>query len=201
MNFGPFTLENEYTGFFKGKNLILFMAESFNGVAVSEELTPTLYKLINNSFVFNNYYSTSMYSTVGGELQFNTSLYPLSGLTDIWKEGKNYWPQGIGNVFKSLDYKVHAYHDNTYNYLDRDRYLNSVGFDNYIGCGNGMEDKMNCKPWTESDIEMIEGTFDDYANEDKFFTYYMSVSGHGLYSYDPSVNVMGSKYNTHIGTT
>lgn len=192
------TMQNEYTGLFENKNLIVIVGESFSKIGIRKDLTPTLYRLINSSFVFNNYYSTSMYSTVGGELQFNTSLYPLSGLTDIWKEGKNYWPQGIANVFESLGYTSHAYHDNTYNYLDRDRYLNSIGFDNYIGCGNGMEDKMNCRPWTESDIEMIEGTFDDYANEDKFLTYYMSVSGHGLYSYDPSVNVMGSKYYDFI---
>lgn len=188
------TKENEYTGLFKDKNLIVIVGESFSKIGVRKDLTPTLYRLINSSFVFNKFYSTSMYSTVGGELQFNTSLYPLSGLTDIWKQGTNYWPMGLGNMFKNIGYSTHAYHDNTYNYLDRDKYLNSIGFTNYIGCNNGMEDKMNCRPWTESDIEMIDGTINDYISEEHFMTYYMSVSGHGLYSYDPSVNVMGSKY-------
>ena len=49
------TKQNEYTGLFKDKNLILFMAESYNEIAVSEELTPTLYKLINSSFTFENF--------------------------------------------------------------------------------------------------------------------------------------------------
>lgn len=188
------TKENEYTGLFKDKNLIVIVGESFSKIGVRQDLTPTLYRLINSSFVFDNYYSTSMYSTVGGELQFNTSLYPLSGLTDIWKQGENYWPMGLANMFKDIGYKTYAYHDNTYNYLDRDKYLNSIGFNNYIGCNNGMEKKMNCNPWTESDIEMIDATLNDYVNDEHFLTYYMSVSGHGLYSFDPNVNVMGSKY-------
>ena len=49
------TKQNEYTDYFKGKNLILFMAESFNEIAVREDLTPTLYKLVNSGFVFNNF--------------------------------------------------------------------------------------------------------------------------------------------------
>ena len=33
--------ENDYTGMFKGKNLIVFVAEAFSPMAVNEELTPT----------------------------------------------------------------------------------------------------------------------------------------------------------------
>ena len=38
---------------FKDYNLIYITAESFSEIAVSEELTPTLYKLINTGFKFN----------------------------------------------------------------------------------------------------------------------------------------------------
>lgn len=57
--------KNKYTGMFKDKNLIYIVAESFSEIAVSEELTPTLYKLVNNGFVFNNYYSSNNCSTIG----------------------------------------------------------------------------------------------------------------------------------------
>ena len=40
----------EYTGVFAGKNLIFIVAEGFSPIAVDEELTPTLYKLVNNGF-------------------------------------------------------------------------------------------------------------------------------------------------------
>ena len=36
------------------------VAESFNEIAVSEELTPTLYKLVHDGFYFKNYYVTKI---------------------------------------------------------------------------------------------------------------------------------------------
>ena len=50
------TKKNKYTGLFSGYNLIYITAESFSEIAVSPELTPTLYKLINTGFKFNNFY-------------------------------------------------------------------------------------------------------------------------------------------------
>ena len=50
------TKKNKYTGMFERKNLIYIVAESFNTIGVREDLTPTLYKLINSGFIFNNYY-------------------------------------------------------------------------------------------------------------------------------------------------
>lgn len=48
--------QNEYTGMFKGKNLILLTAEAFSPWFISEELTPTLYRLTHEGFVCTNYY-------------------------------------------------------------------------------------------------------------------------------------------------
>ena len=39
--------KNEKTGMFEGSNLILITAEAFSHLAVSEELTPTLYRLMH----------------------------------------------------------------------------------------------------------------------------------------------------------
>ena len=84
------TYKNKYSEYFKDKNLILFMAESFNSIAVNEELTPTLYELVNNGFVFNNFYSPLVLSTIGGEYQELTGLYPnIEMLSKVWRNGKN----------------------------------------------------------------------------------------------------------------
>ena len=48
--------QNAYTGMFQDKNLILFTAESFSPWFISEELTPTLYRLTHEGFVFDNFY-------------------------------------------------------------------------------------------------------------------------------------------------
>ena len=51
------TKKNEYTGKFKGKNLILITAEGFSPYAVRKDITPTLYKMQEEGFKFNNFYT------------------------------------------------------------------------------------------------------------------------------------------------
>jgi phosphoglycerol transferase MdoB-like AlkP superfamily enzyme len=179
------TKQNEYTGIFKGKNLIYITAEGFDKIAIDESLTPTLYKLANNGFVFENYYQPLFtVSTSDGEYMFLNSLIPKEGVWSFYRSSNIYMPFGVGNVFKREGYStVNAYHDHTYTYYNRDKSHPNLGFDKYIGCGNGLEELINCKTWPESDIEMINATVDDYINSDNFMTYYMTVSGHLNYTF------------------
>ena len=181
------TLQNEYTKYFEGKNLILFMAESFNEIVVREDITPTLYKLVNSGFKFNNFYTPTISSTIGGEFQELTGLVAASGFLSPWKSGENYYPFGIATAFQNLGYNTYAYHNHTYTFQSRHKYLAALGFDNYMGCRNGLENEINCNQWPESDVEMIEATFDDYiTSENPFMVYYITVSGHGDYGFDYS---------------
>ena len=179
------TKQNEYTGIFKGKNLIYITAEGFDKIAIDESLTPTLYKLANNGFVFENYYQPLFtVSTSDGEYMFLNSLIPKEGVWSFYRSSNIYMPFGIGNVFKREGYStVNAYHNHTYTYYNRDKSHPNLGFDKYIGCGNGLEELINCKTWPESDVEMINATVDDYINSDNFMTYYMTVSGHLNYTF------------------
>lgn len=192
------TKQNDYTGIYKGKNLILFMAESFNSIAVDKTLTPTLYKLTNSGFVFENFYSPVILSTIGGEFQELTGLYPdLSLLSRVWRKGNNNYQFGYANIFKNMGYDTYAYHDSSYNFQDRDKYLKSIGFDNYTGCSNGLEARINCNLWPASDLEMIDATFDDYANnENPFLVYYVTVSGHMGYTWN--TNQMAKKNRDYV---
>ena len=191
------TLQNEYTKYFEGKNLILFMAESFNEIAVRKDLTPTLYKLVNSGFKFNNFYTPTISSTIGGEFQELTGLVAASGFLSPWKSGENYYPFGIATSFKNLGYNTFAYHNHTYTFQSRNKYLASLGFDNFLGCKNGFEERINCNQWPESDVEMINTTFEDYANSEKpFFTYYVTVSGHGDYGFNYSA--MSRKHKDEV---
>lgn len=178
------TLQNEYTGMFKGKNLILFMAESYNEIAVHEQLTPTLYKLVNSGFVFENFYTPTIYSTIGGEFQELTGLYAQStSILSKFRGGNISFPQGIGNVFNNMEYSTFAYHNNAYSFQNRNKYLKSLGFDNFKACYNGLEKLINCKEWPQSDVAMIESTYSDFINEDNFMVFYATVSGHSSYNF------------------
>lgn len=176
--------KNDYTGLFKGKNLIFITAEAFDTIALSEELTPTLYKMANNSFIFNNYYQP-LYpvSTSDGEYMNLTSLIPKEGVWSFSKSSKISMPYGIGNIFKKDGYVTYGFHNHNYKYYDRNKSHKNIGL-TYYGCGNGLEKKMNCKHWPNSDKEMIDATTNYYIDNDKFMTYYMTVSGHLNYNFN-----------------
>lgn len=183
------TQKNEYTGLFEGKNLVFITAEGFDKIAVNEELTPTLYKLVNNGFVFNNYYQPIFpVSTSDGEYMNVTSLLPKEGVWSFYRSSKIYMPYGIGNVFKKLGYTTFGYHNHLYGYYDRNLSHPNIGLD-YYGCGNGLEKRINCNIWPESDLEMMDATVSDYINSDNFMTYYMTVSGHLRYNWYNSMAV------------
>ena len=48
--------ENQYTGLFKGKNLILITAEAFTKQVIDPKLTPTLYRMATRGIQFTDYY-------------------------------------------------------------------------------------------------------------------------------------------------
>ena len=191
------TKQNKYTGMFEGKNLIYIVAESFSEIAVSEELTPTLYKLVHEGFYFKNFYTSNNLSTIGGEFQALTGLYADNEILGYWRSGSRYYPYGLGNVFKNLGYNAYAYHNNSAYFQDRNIYLPSQGFDSFKGCYTGIEKVMNCDIWPQSDVEMINGTVNDYINSDApFVTYYMTVSGHFYYTY--GLNAMAAKNRSAV---
>ena len=191
------TKKNKYTGMFEGMNLIYVVAESFSEIAVSEELTPTLYKMVHDGFYFENFYTSNNLSTIGGEFQALTGLYADNSILNRWRSGSSYFPYGLGNVFKDKGYKTYAYHNNSAYFQDRNVYLKSQGFNNFKACYNGLEKKINCNTWPQSDVEMIDKTVTDYINSDELFmTYYVTVSGHFYYKF--SDNMMARKNKNYV---
>lgn len=173
----PGTSKNKYTGMFENKNLIFVVAESFSEIGIDKDRTPTLYKLTNNGFIFDNFYVPYYLSTIGGEFQSLTGLYPNYSTLTKWKSGENSFPYGLATVFKDKGYNTYAYHAHNGYFQNRYKYLKALGFDNFKACNMGLN--INCNVWPESDIEMIKATTNDYINSDKpFMTYYMTVSGH-----------------------
>ena len=191
--------KNEYTGMFRGKNLILITAEAFSPYVISKELTPTLYRLSHEGFVFTDYYQPDWgQSTCGGEFANTTGVIPnlIDGRMTVRTAKNNYMPFTLGSLFAAIGYSVPAWHNHTYDYYGRDEYLAAFGYD-YQGIGSGLEYPGELEAqWPKSDLIMMENTADSYINEYvdhgvPFHAYYMTVSGHADYSF--SGNAMAYK--------
>ena len=187
------TNKNEYTGMFEGYNLILLTAEGFSPYAVSEEVTPTLYKMINNGLVVNDYYVPLWQtSTSDGEYVNMTGQIP-SDLHSMEKRsiGKEH-PYSLANYFAKEGVTARAYHNNTLSYYERHLTHPNMGYIfKAAKLGKLSESEYGSwilpiehpNAWPASDYEMMVSSIPEYINEDRFFAYYMTVSGHGNYTF------------------
>ncbi len=174
--------KNEYTGLFKGKNLILICAESYNDAFITKEATPTLWRLTHNGFYFTDFYQPAWGgSTSTGEFSFLLGLSPRGADEAILDTigDNNYFT--MGNQFQRLGYPTMAYHNGSYNYYDRDKTHKNLGFDTFLAQGNGLEDIAGA--WVGDDV-MFDKTMDTYMDNTPFCAYYMTVSGHAKYTKD-----------------
>ena len=178
----PASNQNEYTGLFKGKNLILITAEAFYDGFVDPNLTPALYRLLHNGFYFSDYYQPAWGgSTITGELSNVLGLAPTNSVDTIYETigHNNYFT--MGNQLQRLGYYNIAYHDGDYNYYDRDTTHENLGYGEWMGIGNGLEDITNGWPGDEL---TFDATMDTYLDLQPFSIYYMTVSGHCTYDGD-----------------
>lgn len=177
------TMKNEYTGMFKGKNLIIVTAEAFSKEVIDPVLTPTLYRLANKGICFTDFYQPMWGgSTSSGEFSVLTGLVSASGTNSI-KEGRQQdLFLTIGKQLQKEDYFSAAYHNHLYTFYDRDKTHTYYGYDTFTGLHNGMEEGV-MEQWPESDLEMMDYTVPLYIDKQPFSIYYMTVSGHCRYNY------------------
>ncbi len=181
--------ENQWTGFFEGKNLIWIVAEGFSTLAMDPERTPTLWKLSHQGFVFDNFYTPLWgVSTSDGEYVTTTGLIPKPGVWSYSKSADNYMPFALGTQFRKDGYRAMAFHNYQYNYYDRDRSHPNMGYE-YYGIGNGLELEEVFPP---SDLDMMEEIIPMFVNEEKFMVYCLTVSGHLNYSLEE--NAMSARH-------
>ena len=195
------TMQNEYTGMFEGYNVVFFTVEGLSGYALDPMITPTLWKITHEGFVFNNYYTALHFtSTSNGECQHLLGLYPKSGFPITMSrtgELKTNTYFSLARQLNRLGYKSYGYHNNI-NMYGRTGSHPNLGYDwryihytdsykmysdsiEYEGAKGLNQGKLR---WMQRDSFMVEHTVDDYINSDKpFNVYYLTVSGHTPYTY------------------
>lgn len=182
--------QNEYTGLFEGKNLILITAEAFTAEVIDPELTPTLYRLANKGIKFTDYYQPAWgASTTSGEFSNVIGLVPAGGGSSMMEAAEQKLFLTMGHQLRNLGYYSTAYHNHFHDFYNRHKTHKGLGYDRFVARGMGMDDIKAV--WPESDLQMMELTVDQYIDNQPFSIYYMTVSGHCPYL--PSDNAMTRK--------
>lgn len=197
------TAKNSYTGMFEGYNLIWITAEGLDECIINASWTPTLYKMATQGFHFKNYYSPLWYgSTSGGEWANLTGTVPNNGnyisLNNSGKIGLNMLFTA-GRQAKRLGYAVNGWCSTSPTENDRNLTFPNMGYD-WHGSGTGFTAEISESSgqalWPQSDIQLIDQSFDTYVSKEPFLTYYITSSGHA--EYDFSENAMAMRNQAQV---
>lgn len=140
------TRKNNYTGLLQDYNLITICAESFCPWFISEELTPTLYKLSHTGIIFENYYGTFQSVTTNGEYTMCMGLYPDMSRTKTDSSfnvaGTNYLPFCLGNALTEKGYQTWGYHDYIGDFYNRNITHANMGY-TFKAADSGLDIKID----------------------------------------------------------
>ena len=125
--------DNDMTGIFKDKNLLVVQLESFDKDLITSGHCSKLKEIYDKSMVFDNYYGMRFGSepTIGNEMAVNTGYYATtdlaagSGLNDI------VFPYSLSKIFLANSYSTDVYHYNDPSFYQRDSTERTFGYNKY----------------------------------------------------------------------
>lgn len=185
----PISLKNEMTGLFKDKNLIFIMVEAFDLMAIHPTLTPTLYKMTQQGFYFDHYYSPQ-FSCATGESEFIslTSLIPRSGICSPNTYTDNTFSNSLFSLFNEAGYASTSYHNYSDKFYQRSELHVNMGSIKFYN--NDDLTIKTLKGWP-SDINLVEEALPHFIDEEKFFSFIITSSMHMPYDID---STLGNRY-------
>ena len=168
--------ENEMSGVYEGKNLMLIQLESIDTWMLTEAYMPNLFALKQDSLSFVNHY-TPAYITAGTfntEFMVNTSLVPAQPGVSMSVYTSNAFPNAMASLFDAKGYTARSIDASATEIYTRGPIHENLGYEKY---------------YAGSDMQMAHYQFDRYlmsgyeamTEGSPFFSFIITISGHGAY--------------------
>ena len=125
---------NEMTGIFEGKNVVYVLMESMDDWLITENGTPTIYRLMNEGIQFTNFFTPGYGSarTLNSEFCMNTGIYLPTNGEYIFNYEENGFDQSIASQFKHTGYTGYVFHYNSPDYYNRGNMEPMLGYEAYL---------------------------------------------------------------------
>lgn len=169
--------ENEMTGVFRGKDLMMIMLESIDTWLLTEDYMPNLYRLQQEGIDFQRFY-TPLHLTAGTfntEIVSQTGLFPSSAGVNVSNYVDNSFPLSLAHLFREAGYRADSFHSASRSIYSRWAIHTNLGFEHYY---NYVEMEMEDY---QLDSQMMGG-YQLMTGAEPFFTYIITYSGHGPYT-------------------
>ncbi len=125
--------DNEMTGLFEGKNVVLVLMESMDDWLVNEMDTPAIYRLMNEGINFTNFYTADFGSvrTFNSEFCANTGMYLPTNGQYAFDYCTNDFSESLPSRFRALGYSTQAFHYNDVTFYNRGVMEPAMGYEAY----------------------------------------------------------------------
>lgn len=179
---------SQYHGIAKDDNVIMLLLESFDSFAIDPINTPFLWSLINGDAVYMNNYHSKNKTNISEAISFvGNSPYDKLLYDYAYNVGVDV-PNSLPNIYQNIheNSSVNFFHGYS-KYFYRRSFVNPLlGFQNVYAMEDCTLDNKSHEygDWI-LDSEFIDNMMNLFIPQNqKFFSYYTSITTHGSYGYD-----------------
>ncbi len=191
--------DNEMTGIFEGKNVIMVLMESADDWVIDEESAPTISRLMREGINFTNMY-TPLYGsarTFNTEFTVNTGVFSPTNGNLTFNYCDNCYDESLPNQFRSLGYSANVFHYNNASFYSRGIMEPAVGYESYISYIDYAEhqNEFSSELYEDSFVLTNSALNNLLLGDEPFFNFVISRNAHLPYTSNTSLNTYAlSKY-------
>ncbi|MBO5930220.1 MAG: LTA synthase family protein [Clostridia bacterium] len=169
---------NDHSGIFEGKNLIVVMMESMDSWIISEKYTPTISYMMKNGISFTNYHSPFFGEghTFNAEFAFNTGFVTPKSSINATAFTSNAFPEALPQLFKNKGYRTNSYHFNNSEFYNRGAIHKDFGYERYYSFTDFGLSENDAK--YDSNILKSDNIYAHMTSDAPFFDFIITYSNH-----------------------
>jgi len=176
--------ENEMTGIFKDKNVVMVLMESMDDWMITPEDTPTLYRMRQEGINFTDFYTPGFGTarTINSEFCINTGIYLPTNGNYVFDYVTNDFSQSMASQATANGYTAEVFHYNSPDFYSRGAFEPAMGYNQY-NCYEDYETDKN-KLYDDCLLFDIPELNQLFFREGKTFNTIITRSAHLSYVYN-----------------
>lgn len=195
--------DNEMTGIFEGKNVVLVLMESMDDWAIGEH-TPTLCRLMEEGINFTNFYTPGYGSvrTFNSEFCVNTGTFLSSQGGYAFDYVTNDFRQSLASQLTQLGYSALVYHYNDPSFYSRGVFDPAMGYEAYISYQDYVDEAHKADLYDDQFLFNYDEVSESFFRQGPKLNFIITRSAHLSYKYNEVLSYWGlQKYPEYRGLT